>query len=1126
LQANGVDSRNAVDLSNQATRRGREGKPLELLSRHCEQRYRLRRGVLAKGSRLERSRGAFFGARPRCQKRRPGQGARSCSPRRACFGVPELRLSLFRKLRGVERRTRGGSLAHVAGNATIASQAGLVTAAELVSSIMHGSASRGIVDGTSRAVHQAGYERGVTQSPLTQPLFILAERWHLLFRGPARRAMFATLSLAVLFSALGARFDLARSRLLGLGLAGVLLLVAGVVSTASRRRLRDPERILLGPVGRVDRLRAGRALRALSLVGPDGDVRVEGTSPDLARLHVARVMADLPSEAALSLGSRRANRVRVVGWALGALALAITMGNLWSVLEGADLLLARGGEAPVSMQWLEDVEVTVRPPDYLHAKTMSSEPTGSLVIPYGSLVTFRGVPARAGRQLALSDGVNEVAFADDGTATLVARWSVTQSRTLRVVARFGQVVIPQRLGLKVTSVADTAPNVTLEGAPRQVLLVDEVRALPIRYEANDDHGLREVHLVLRSAAREERRVLSRFDGETRSDKGGYLLNLRDPFLARSHAPIEITVEAEDNDPLTGPKWGASPAITVVPPIVGQPEALCLDALTGLRSALVDTLDWRLGREMPEGQERRGAFAKEDSARMRSDERRLVEALATAHGGVRIPTPLQAIVFAAQEAVGKATAAETAAPSRESRAKVVAATERLVLVTDAVVRGLALRDARGSASQLSDVADDLARGLGQEQSEAPDNRSRGSSRAAASTRVLSDGSDVLGRLGVLGHDIGEIVEADLSRVKRAVGDGNLPHAELAARDLAARLREPDPSFGSQGSGPPTGGEAGGAGGAPDGEAQSPDDVERAYAEAQDLERLVQEHAGQLGKTEEALSAASTAEEQRDAPREAQQHAKAIREAVAKLPRVSNGSQSWTSKGSAARDLAEQMARALEEGRSEDALQSGRSSMGSLDEARRMLEKGAWLADPTGEQIGVVGDARRKIESEASWAEDQAREAHRRAGERARSELQQGGAEEEKLADRVRDLAQRGREGASLPQQAIEAIGAAERASRDAAEALKRGDGDRGIERQRQAQRALEQAQSALQGGEESGGETDEGTPHGRVPVGGAVAIPQTHKGPDDFRRRVMRGLAEPAGGSIKEAWRRYAEGLLR
>jgi hypothetical protein len=964
------------------------------------------------------------------------------------------------------------------------------------------------------------------QPVLTEPLFALAARWRVMFRGPIRRAMFATVALGLVLSAITARLDAARSRVFVLGLIGMLVVGGSLAGVIGSRRRRDPARILLGPIGRVDRARAGRALRALSLVGRDGEVQAEGTSPELARLHVVRVMADLPSESVLSWGARRARWLSTAGWLLLGLVLALVMGNLWSVLEGADLLLARGGIAPVPMEWLEDVEVTVRPPDYLHQKTTSSEATGWVVLPYGSLVTVRGVPTRTRRQLMLSDGTDEVAFADDGVATVVARWPVTESSTVRIVARFGDVVIPQKLGLKITSVPDAAPAVTLEGAPRQVLLVDEVHALPIRYEANDDHGLREVRLVLRSAAREERRVLSRFDGETRSDRGGYVLNLRDAFLARSHAPVEITVEAEDNDPLTGPKWGTSPAITVIPPAVGQPEALCLDALRALRSALVDTLDWRLGRPMPDAPDGRKAFATEDGARVRSDGRLLIDALATVRGGVHIPVPLQAIIFAAQEGVTKAASAEARAPSGESSAKVVEATEHLVLVTDAVVRGLASRDARASAGQLSDVADDLALGLGQQQSEATDSRSRGSGRVAASTLVLSDGAAVLRRLGTLGHDIGEIVETDLSRVQRAAGEHDFQHGELAARDLAARLRQPDPSFSSQGRGAPTGGEAGGSGGAPDDEAQSPDDVERAYSEAQDLERLVQDHAGQLGETERALSVAATAEEQKEALQEAAKHAKAIRDAVSKLPRVSGGSQSWTSKGSAARDLAEQMARALEEARPEDALESGRSVAGSLDEARRMLEKGGWLADPTGAQLGLVADARRKIEAEARWAEEQVRETHRRAGERARSELQQGGVEEEKLAEQARGLAQRGRDSSSLPQEAIEAIGTAEQAAREAAEALKQGDGDRGLDRQREAQRALEQAESAMQGGEENRDQGSNGETDGRAPVAGVVDIPRTHKGPEEFRRRVMRGLAEPAGGSVRDAWRRYAEGLLR
>ena len=44
----------------------------------------------------------------------------------------------------------------------------------------------------------------------------------------------------------------------------------------------------------------------------------------------------------------------------------------------------------------------------------------------------------------------------------------------------------------------------------------------------------------------------------------------------------------------------------------------------------------------------------------------------------------------------------------------------------------------------------------------------------------------------------------------------------------------------------------------------------------------------------------------------------------------------------------------------------------------------------------------------------------------------------------------------------------------------------------------------------------------------MAIPgaKEHKGPEEFRRRVVQGLGQQGGGNIKEAVRRYAEGLLR
>ncbi len=381
-----------------------------------------------------------------------------------------------------------------------------------------------------------------------------------------------------------------------------------------------------------------------------------------------------------------------------------------------------------------------------------------------------------------------------------------------------------------------------------------------------------------------------------------------------------------------------------------------------------------------------------------------------------------------------------------------------------------------------------------------------------------------RLGVLGRDLGEIVDADLARVKRAREGRDLPHAELAARDLAARLKLPDPSFGSRGV-HRGGGESGGARGTPgDDDEESPDDVEEAFnAAAQDLERLAQDHAGEIGKTEQALAGATDRDEMDRMREEAKRHAEAVREAARELPAVGSGSDSWTSKGAAARELAEQMAHALEDGRPDEAVESGRSATGALDEGKKMLEKGRSMDDPTGQDLKRLEGVRRRIQSEQKWAESQLEALRQHAAERAGKQLEAGGDEEGKLADRARDLADRGRDQGSLPQEAIESIGDAERAARQAAEALRRGDADKGLERQREAQRDLEAADEGLRGEDDGKGSTSEGAP-AKDPVdipGGAE-----HKGPEDFRRRVVRGLGQPGSNALKDAVRRYAEGLLR
>jgi hypothetical protein len=225
----------------------------------------------------------------------------------------------------------------------------------------------------------------------------------------------------------------------------------------------------------------------------------------------------------------------------------------------------------------------------------------------------------------------------------------------------------------------------------------------------------------------------------------------------------------------------------------------------------------------------------------------------------------------------------------------------------------------------------------------------------------------------------------------------------------------------------------------------------------------------------------------------------------------------------------MAHALEEGRAGDASESGRSALGFLDEGKRLLDGAGFLQDPSGAGQRRLQTARRKLDAEEQWVEGQVDAMRRRAAERAHKQLEEGGEDEGKLADRARELGERGRDKGTLPQQAIESLDDAERAARQAAEALQHGNADRGLERQREAQRHLEAANQALQQGEDQEGQQaeHEGDHDGRPVGGGRVDLPKGQTGgADDFRRRVVQGLAKPSSGALKDAVRRYAEGLLR
>jgi len=265
-------------------------------------------------------------------------------------------------------------------------------------------------------------------------------------------------------------------------------------------------------------------------------------------------------------------------------------------------------------------------------------------------------------------------------------------------------------------------------------------------------------------------------------------------------------------------------------------------------------------------------------------------------------------------------------------------------------------------------------------------------------------------------------------------------------------------------------------------------------------------------------------------EAKKHAEAIREAVKNLPPPGGDPGSAEAAAAAGREQAEAMAGALERGNSSDASQSGKEAMRALNDAKRLGDQsgGFFPEERAGREAAKAGET---VERELAWLDDALQKMRRAASDRAKGDLDKSSGDEEKLAERAKELGRKGQDGErSMPEDMLEHLEEAEQAMRDAQRSLKEADGEKGFEHQKRAQRALEMAQNQNQENEDK----DEGDKEGEKDAaeGKALAkkakIPDknAHKGPDDFRRRVVEGLGKASDPVLKQAVKRYAEGLLR
>jgi hypothetical protein len=925
---------------------------------------------------------------------------------------------------------------------------------------------------------------------------------------PAARFLFASAALAALVAA----GFVARRGTLEMRALAASFVIGAVLSYLARwlvwrrdlgRRDRLVRRVVLG----ADRVAGERVLRALAL---DEHAKVDPKigSPELASLHLARVVGRIPTKAVERASERTGQRYRMAGFLL---IFAGSVGFLASpafVAEGLDVLVARRGVAPIDMSFVESLQVVSQPPPYLRSLDRRIDPSAAYFEPQGSTIVVRGEPTRPGRRLVLTDGKKEIPFTEDATLGVVARYTLIADAEIRIAARFGDVLIHDPQPIRLRSAPDLPPAVVLEGAPRTVPL-GELHRLELRYGVSDDHGLREIDLVLRSGGQEERRVLEKLDGQARVTQGAQAVDMRDPFLRRMFLPVTLTIEAKDTNSLGAAPWGKSLAITVTPPPVGEPEAARYQALSGVRGSIVDFYAWLVEAD-PKAKDHEKEFR-----RRRAEAALALMSLGSTTGGrpatLGVPPGVGAFMLGQVRRLEKPRAGVT---KRQ-------AVEGVVLAVDAAVRSVGTRDAQSVAKRLGDVAEEAAEGF--KEARETERRDRGRARATTALELLDAGAKNLLVLDELGADLGSVTEGELRRIRRAQAANSFLHAELAARHLAARLRRPTPSFGSAGGGV----EGGDRGSAPD-QSESPSEADREFDElADELESLVREHGALIEQVEHDLEEAERAAGTEELRREAAERAAALREAVERLPGSGAREGSGRAAAALAREHARAMADRLEQLEFGKAVESGKTSRGLMDEAKRKAESPSEtsdLMDPT-----LLEGAQRSLSEQLAWAEQAEQRKRAAAEQQSRERLREASERERSIERRLDELRKRGEKGeASLPEEFVGLLDQAGSEMRDAARELGAGSGERGLERQREAQRLLEQSDAGNMSSSEDGNRRDGQGTSGKGKMGGKADVPRADdkRRAEDFRRRVLDGLGRERGGRLSPAIERYAEGLLQ
>lgn len=924
--------------------------------------------------------------------------------------------------------------------------------------------------------------------------------WHGRLR-PAVLRVAVTLWTGVIVSAL----LLARVGTSTWRLGAIALLLFALVLTIGlwlvrRRRSQRLARRATAVVRHVDRDLALALDRALRLE-QEARTRSPAVSVELAALHLQRTMARVPIEQieqrATRIASRLANLTAVVGVAIAAFAWLARR----DLVEGANVLLAIRGTAPFEMSLLELDLVTLQPPSYLRQQPDWVEFNTSTAAPRGSQISVRGVPSRVLSRLVLTDGKQEIPFKPDGKGAVAAQYRLLDSTRLSVAARFGEVLIRQNDVLALEAIVDPVPSVELEGAPRRVAWA-EANPFELHYRVVDDHGLREVDLVLRTAAREERRALARLDGSTRYHSGAQAILADDAFVSGAYGSVEISITARDDNTFDGNGWGRSAAIVLDKPALGSAEVRRRKGYLGLRE---DFTNWLAAVQQAPGGSDRATQA------MTRALDRLDQVDVAAQNDIAVKRIMRTFLHAQRDKLKRAMI---------DKGKLVTTLEEVTLAFDAAAETVAQHDAQHVSRLLANVAIEIE--MGAKEALLAERREQGNQRVMLARGTLSSGARELRELGALGADLGEIALAGAARIASAHAASDWVNVGRAASFLAERLRRPVPSF--RGGGGRAGVESAqlsrGQGRPRASEADT-----RLERVSDELTQLVRDHAAEIDSVERIVQASDAVTGSADLLPEAKQRAARLRSIVEPLPPLGAEPGSPRAALALGKELVIGAAESLERLQLLGSYENLKRADSALAEAQA-LGTPAELRSETARSAEIRGE----LAEQRRWIKEMLDNARAKVAQQFTDSLRKASQREREIAVRAKELSLReAKRDAVLPDEVRADLERASNLMQQAAGSLEIGRGRVALDGQKQAQQLLERNQPEPDQQQRVSQQEPKDTSRGdqqREAKGGPVVSTSDVESRESFRRRVQEGLSKEVSPDLSKAVRRYAEGLLR